>query len=83
MDQPNVTFYRWEDIPRKTRNDERRLVTGDHDAAASTSRGGIVRGINTRTNNSPISWKAACVLDRRRRESQQIDVMAGGSAFPR
>jgi len=66
MDQRNVTFYRWEDIPREKLSDtiERRLVTGD------------------RMMLSHVYIKKGAIVPRHQHENEQLTyILEGGLRF--
>ena len=81
MDQPKVTFYRWEDMPKEKLSEvlERRLITGDRMMLSHVyiKKGGIVP--RHQHENEQITY----ILEGGLRfwigadESQVIDVLAG------
>lgn len=81
MDQPNVTFYRWEDIPREKLSEtiERRLVTGDRMMLSHVyiKKGGIVPRHQHENEQLTYILEGGLRFWIGEDESQQIDVMAG------
>ena len=66
MDQPTVTFYRWEDMPREKLSDvlERRLITGD------------------RMMLSHVYLKKGAIVPRHNHENEQLTyILEGGLRF--
>ena len=63
MDQRNVTFYRWEDMPRERLSDvlERRLITGD------------------RMMLSHVYLKKGAIVPRHQHENEQITYILRGT----
>jgi quercetin dioxygenase-like cupin family protein len=81
MDQPNVTFYRWEDMPREKLSEtiERRLVTGDRMMLSHVyiKKGGIVPRHQHENEQLTYILEGGLRFWIGEDESQQIDVMAG------
>lgn len=81
MDQPGVTFYRWDDIPKERVSDEldRRLITGDKVMLSHVyiKKGAIV------PQHNHVNEQITYILEGGLRfwigedESQVIDVLAG------
>ena len=81
MDQPNVTFYRWEDLPREKLSEtiERRLVTGDRMMLSHVyiKKGGLVPRHQHENEQLTYILEGGLRFWIGEDESQQIDVMAG------
>jgi len=81
MSERNVTFYRWEDIPREKLSEtiERRLVTGDRMMLSHVyiKKGGIVPRHQHENEQLTYILEGGLRFWIGEDESQQIDVMAG------
>jgi quercetin dioxygenase-like cupin family protein len=81
MEQPNVTFYRWNDMPKERLSDvlDRRLITGDRVMLAHVyiKKGGVVPRHSHENEQVTYILEGALRFWIGADESQMIDVHAG------